>query len=282
MERLHRISGGGGVELSVAEAGDAGAPAILLIHGVAQSRLSWHRQMTGSLASGFRVVAFDLRGHGASARPVEDAAYDDGRPWAEDVAAVIAALELQRPVLAGWSYGGIVVGDYLARFGNHGIGGLCLVGAAVKAGTQDSGDLFGPALPAHAPGMLSGDIAKSIRATRAFIRACTAQPLDAEDYETILAAAMMTPPTVRRAVLKRRVDHDAALRAASVPTLVVQGMADQVVLPAMAEHVRTLVPSARLATYEGVGHMPFIEAQARFEADLGAFTREVAERPAGG
>lgn len=275
MERLHRVPGADGLELSVAEAGDPAAPAILFIHGVSQSQLAWRRQFAGPLARTFRLVAFDLRGHGVSGRPADDAAWDDPRPWASDVAAVIAALDLRRPVLVGWSYGGMVIGDYLSVFGDRDIGGLCFAGGAVKMGTADAPALFGPALPAHARDMLSDDLARNIAATRAFMRACTADPLAAEDYETALAAAMLTPPAVRRAVLTRRVDHDDVLRAVSVPTLVVHGTADQVVLPTMADHIRALIPAARLALYDGVGHIPFAEAPDRFDADLAAFARAV-------
>lgn len=277
MERLHRIPGGDGVALAVAETGAARAPPILLIHGFAQSRLCWRRQCAGPLAREFRLVAFDLRGHGESARPADPAAYGDGRPWAEDVAAIVAALELHRPVLVGWSYGGIVVGDYLRRFGDQAIGGVGLVGAAVKAGTPDAPALFGPALPTHARGMLSDDPARNLAATRAFVNACAARPLAADDHETMLAAALRVPPPVRRAVLTRRVDHDAALRALARPALVVQGAEDAVVRPAMARHIQSLVPSARLALYDGVGHMPFLEAAERFDADLAAFVRAIAD-----
>ena len=52
-------------------------------------------------------MAYDLRGHGMSEAPLEPEHYADGRLWADDVAAIIQQLVLDRPVLVGWSYGGL-------------------------------------------------------------------------------------------------------------------------------------------------------------------------------
>jgi alpha-beta hydrolase superfamily lysophospholipase len=62
-ERSEKIVGGGGLSLSVYEAGKAGAPAIVFIHGFSQNFLTWDQQFRG-LADRFHVVAYDLRGHG--------------------------------------------------------------------------------------------------------------------------------------------------------------------------------------------------------------------------
>ena len=67
----HKISGGGGVELHVAEAGNPDGRPILFIHGFSQCRLAWGRQMNSELAEDYRLVAMDLRGHGLSGKPRE-------------------------------------------------------------------------------------------------------------------------------------------------------------------------------------------------------------------
>src|SRR5690606_12130769 len=57
-----------GLNLSIQVYGSEGAPEILFLHGLGQSRLSWDRQVE-SLAANFRVVTWDLRGHGSSDKP---------------------------------------------------------------------------------------------------------------------------------------------------------------------------------------------------------------------
>ena len=91
--RLHRIEGGGGLPLLVAEGGQADGPPIILLHGFSQCHLCWYRQFEGRLADRFRLIAPDLRGHGGSAKPEDQAAYSDGRLWADDLAAT--ALEMR-------------------------------------------------------------------------------------------------------------------------------------------------------------------------------------------
>jgi pimeloyl-ACP methyl ester carboxylesterase len=59
--------------------------------------LSWRRQFDSVLATEFRLVALDNRGHGMSAKPLETKHYTDPRLWADDIAAVISSLGLERP-----------------------------------------------------------------------------------------------------------------------------------------------------------------------------------------
>ena len=89
----------------------AGLP-ILLIHGWSQSLLCWTKQYEGELQDQFRLVAVDLRGHGMSEMPLEAEQYVDSDKWADDVAAIIDQLTLDKPILVGWSYGGFVISDY--------------------------------------------------------------------------------------------------------------------------------------------------------------------------
>jgi pimeloyl-ACP methyl ester carboxylesterase len=108
---MHTVQGGGGLGLHVRERGRADGPPILLIHGLSQSHLCWAEQYQSMLADEFRLVACDLRGHGMSEAPLEPEDYTDGQLWADDVAAIIEQLHLDRPVLVGWSYGGFIICD---------------------------------------------------------------------------------------------------------------------------------------------------------------------------
>jgi len=152
----HRIIGAEGVRLTVLAAGPADGRPILFLHGFAQSALSWKPTIAGPMAEEFRLLALDLRGHGGSDRP--EHAYADGGVWAEDVAATIGQMGLNRPVLVGWSYGGTVIGDYLARYGGDRLSGIALVGACPKMGPS-ARPFIGPAgrtFPGPAGGRFRG------------------------------------------------------------------------------------------------------------------------------
>ncbi|MGH7209939.1 MAG: alpha/beta fold hydrolase, partial [Acetobacteraceae bacterium] len=241
---------------------------VLLIHGFSQSCLSWARQTAGPLVRTHRLVANDIRGHGASDKPLDRARYRDPAAWAGEVGAVIAALGLVRPVLVGWSYGGRIIADYLIRHGAGAIGGVVFAAGAVS----NEPAMFGPKRALIA-GTGSDDLATSISASRAFLRACFAVQPDQDDFETMLAFNAMVPPAVRAAMGGRTTEYDAVLRALRVPVLAIHGDADAIILPAMSRHIAAIVPGARAVFYEGVGHSPFWEAHERFDADLAAFLK---------
>jgi pimeloyl-ACP methyl ester carboxylesterase len=111
-----------GVALYYEEHGD-GAP-LILIHGGLSSSAQWH-PVVAELAAGFRVIAPDSRGHGRSTNPSGALSY---ALIADDVAALIAALGLRRPVVGGWSDGGQVALELGAR--HPGTVGALIVGAA--------------------------------------------------------------------------------------------------------------------------------------------------------
>ena len=103
--RYSTVSGAGGLPLQIVEAGPQDATGILFIHGWSLSSSSWQQQLESTLADEFHLVAIDLRGHGNSAKPWDAASYADSKIWADDIAAVIEATGLERPVVVAWSMG---------------------------------------------------------------------------------------------------------------------------------------------------------------------------------
>jgi non-heme chloroperoxidase len=272
---IHTVTGGGRLRLHVREWGNPDGPPILFIHGWSQSHQCWARQYESDLGDAFRLVAYDLRGHGMSEAPLEPEHYTDGALWADDVAAIVEALRLDRPVLVGWSYGAFAICDYVRRHGQDGIGAIEFVEGVTKLGPAAFGTLIGPGFLDHFADLTTEDLPTNIRAMRSFVRACTAKPLAAEDFETALAWSMAVPARIRANLAAREIDDDNVLRELTVPLLVTQGVEDTVVLPTMADHILATCPTAEASFYEGVGHLPQLEEPARFNRELAALTRRV-------
>ncbi|HIF09103.1 MAG TPA: alpha/beta hydrolase [Sneathiellales bacterium] len=276
MGQTHRVTGANDVGLSVYECGNPDGQAILLIHGLFQCCLSWNYQFDSALADEFRIVAMDLRGHGMTDKPTDTESYTIGQYWADDVASVIDQLELKKPVLAGWSYGGLVIGDYLQCYGDGKIGGINFAGAAATLGTEEAKTLIGPKVMELIPGFMSEDLSESIAATRDFVILCSAEPPSDKDRELALAYNMMVPLQVRRDAFSREVHFGEVLKSVTVPTLVTQGTEDQMATPPMAKIFLNSIPHAVESVYEGVGHAPFMEDAERFNRELGELARSVA------
>jgi non-heme chloroperoxidase len=271
--KIHAVEGGGGLRLHVREWGKPDGPPILFVHGLSGSHMCWARQYDSGLADEFRLVAFDLRGHGMSEMPIGVKYYNDARLWAEDLAAIIEGLRLDRVVLVGWSYGPFAILDYIRAFGQDQVAAVNFVAGAVKLGEAAFGSLIGPGFLDHFAGLTVADLPTNIKTLRRFLAGFAASPLSADDFETALCFNAVVPAQVRANLAARQIDGDDMLRTLTVPVLVTHGRLDQVVLPAMAEHVLATCPTAEASWYDGVGHTPFLENPERFNRELADLVR---------
>ena len=275
-----------GVPLVVAEAGNGDAPALLFIHGYSQSILSWKEQLNDPvLQASYRLIALDLRGHGASGKPWAVDAYTSA-DWGGDVAAVIAAKQLDKPVLVGWSFGGSVMMAYLRHHGMTGVSGLVFTGGAMALEPRrpmPSPD--DPNLPPEAAETLrsmtmmgSPDIATNLAGTKAFVADLAAVELSAETMEEALAYNMMLPAYVRDAMRQNQDSFEDLAGKVTVPALLIHGAADALVPVDASMRNQELIPGSELITYAEIGHAPFLEDPERFNADLMAFAARVFAR----
>ena len=255
--------------IAAGEWGNPAGPEIVFLHGLSQSSLSWTRQLTDpGLAKEFRMIAYDFRGHGASDKPAEAEKYLQDRIWADDLASVITAAGLKRPVLCGWSYAGRVISDYVRTHGQAGIAGINFVAAVTKSGNE----FLGPEIK-NVGGMISDDLVTNIAATRAFLHACFTNPPAAQDFEIMLAFNMVVPAKVRAAAVNRAPNAGDILPKLTLPVLVTHGADDKIVRVAFGEFTASAILDAKLSVYDGIGHAPFFEDAPRFNAELAAFVR---------
>lgn len=264
--RFSTVEGAGGVPLNVVDIGEPTKPGVLLIHGYRQSYVSWYRQFKSPLAARCRLVAFDLRGHGNSGQPWQPEAYDNAQVWADDVARVMAATGLRRPLLVGWSFGANVALDYLRVHGEQGAAGLMIVASGASMAQPQRP----PGFEAILKTILSPDAELNL-ATRlgAAERVYQSEVVGPEMMAKLAAISMRASPFVDRGGI-RRVEHtnrDLAARL-TLPVTLVLGGRDPIVPAPAAELIKQSFPKARVVTFDKAGHAPFIEAEAEFNALL--------------
>ncbi|ORM32875.1 alpha/beta hydrolase [Williamsia sp. 1135] len=264
----YRVTGPADSVDDTASAGDV--PTLLLIHGWAQSGDCWGDGLVNDLAGRYRVITMDLRGHGGSGVPTVDRLTSED--FGGDVAAVLAAeVPPGGPVfLLGWSYGGLVIADFLARAGEVVPAGLIFVGAITSIGRGQAGGRVGPQMRAALPDAYSEDPATAVAALQSFVGGLAPAGQGA-CAQRLLGTSLIVPPQIRAGLFAREAANDALLEQSGLPILLIHGTADGVVDISSAEHLAGLVPGALTRFWDGAGHAPFLDDPARFVREVDDF-----------
>ena len=275
MTKSYTVPGGDDLNIHVREWGNPKGRALLFIHGWSQNYLCWQKQYESELSKNFRIVALDIRGHGMSGAPEAVENYNNSQLWADDINAVINSLQLERPILIGWSYGGLVIGDYIRNYGTEQISGINFVAASAALNESALGTLIGPGFYENFEAATNPDLAVSLPAIVAFLRDCfEIQPNHAE-FELMVAFNAHVSPVIRSNLAARDLDNKDILQKTDIPVLVTHGRRDKVVLPASGEYFLTHCPTASASWYDKIGHAPFFEDAPRFNSELAVFAGDI-------
>jgi non-heme chloroperoxidase len=251
---------------------------ILFSHGWPLDSDSWESQMRHLASSGYRCIAHDRRGHGRSSQPWSGHDMDN---YADDLAALIDALDLQDTVIVGFSTGGGEVARYIGRHGTSRVAKAALVSAVpplmLKIATNPNG--------------LPKDVFDGIRAGEAENRAQLYKDLASGPFfgfnrpgakpsqglidwfwmQGMLAGHKATFDCIKAF---SETDFTEDLKKFNVPTLILHGDDDQIVpIVASALESSRLVPRATLKIYEGAPHGLTDTHKDRFNNDLLDFIR---------
>ena len=268
-----------GVQLYYKDWGPKDGPVVTFSHGWPLNSDSWESQMLFLASEGYRVVAHDRRGHGRSSQPWEG---NDMDHYADDLAAVIEALDLKDVTLVGFSTGGGEVARYIGRHGTERVKKAVLVSAVPpmmlktadnpgglplevfdgirKASLEDRAQLYldlasGPFYGFNRPGA---------KVSQGLIDNWRAQGLQAGHKNTYDSIAAFSAT-----------DFRGDLKKFDVPTLVIHGDDDQIVpLYSSGKASAALIKDAQLIVYPGAPHGLTDTHKERFNNDLLAFLKE--------
>jgi pimeloyl-ACP methyl ester carboxylesterase len=229
----------------------AGEP-MLLIQGMSGTHLSWGEPFAADLARDFDTVAYDHRGIGRSDRVEEPFSIAD---LAQDAVGLLDALGWETAHVLGISMGGMVAQELAL---NHPERIRTLTLGCTYCGGPGSALAPQSTVERLSAGMLSGDNELAIRTAFEVNVSATFAAQDGA-YETFRAMAKSLPAPVPVIMLQMQAiaGHDTSARLPSLvlPTLVLHGDQDQVLPVPNGRLIASLIPSARLEIFEGVGHM---------------------------
>jgi 3-oxoadipate enol-lactonase len=266
-QALEKIAANG-ITLAVQRTG-SGYPLILL-HGLASSMGLW-AGLDASQLSGVQIISYDLRGHGASERPI--GAHTLAKHVA-DLKGLLVVLDIKRAVFAGLSLGGMIAMD-LAASSPELVAGLALLDTTASFPQETRNLFFELASSASFNGMAAiTDKFLQLSFTQHFIEtnpkmyAAIRKGMLASDAASIAAAARMVA----------KIDLRARLSAITSPTRVIVGEQDQLTPVALAEELMQGIRGASLHVIPASGHASPVEQPAAVTELLAGLINECASQ----
>lgn len=248
---------------------------VVFSHGWPLNADAWDAQMLFLAQHGFRVIAHDRRGHGRSGQPAKG---NDMDTYADDLAALIEALDLKGAALVGHSTGGGEVAHYIGRHGTKRVSQAVLIGAVppIMAKTPTN------------PGGLPMDVFDGIRKGVADNRSQFYKDLAVPFFGFNRPGAKISQGTIdafwaqgmtggihgQYLCIKEfsEVDYTEDLKKIDVPTLILHGADDQIVpIDNSAKLSAKIVKNATLKIYPGASHGMCVVNADQVNADLLAF-----------
>jgi non-heme chloroperoxidase len=271
----HSITVGDGTELYYKDWG-SGQP-VIFSHGWPLNADAWEDQMFFLASRGYRCIAHDRRGHGRSSQPW---AGNDMDTYADDLAALVEALDVDDAVHVGHSTGGGEVARYIGRHGTKRVAKAVLISAIPPLMLKT------PTNPAGSPVEVFDHLRASVQADRSQFWKDLSAPFYGANRpgakvsqglrDSFWAQGMQAGYKAAYDCIKvfSETDQTEDLKSFDVPTLILHGDDDQIVpIAAAAMQSSKLVKGAVLKVYNGAPHgMPSTHKD-QVNADLLAFIR---------
>jgi len=265
-----------GVELYYKDWGRRDGSVVVLSHGWPLSSDSWESQAFFLASHGYRVITHDRRGHGRSSQPWDG---NDMDHYADDLAELVEALDLNEMAMFGFSTGGGEVARYVGRHGTGRVSRLGLISAVPPLMLRTETNPGGLPLEVF-DGIRAGSIADRSKLYQdiasgpffGFNRSGTVPSqgmVDSFWLQGMMGGHKNTYDSIKAF---SETDFTEDLKRFDKPTLIVHGDDDQVVpIDAAAHASKRLVPHAELKVYLGAPHGITDTHKDQLNADMLAF-----------
>lgn len=258
----------GGLTVHYDLTGPADAPVILFANSIGTGFHIWDA-VAAELAQRWRVLRYDMRGHGLSeAPPLADGAGWSMDDLAGDAVALLDALGIGKAHLCGLSIGGMMAQRFAVRSPQR-LGRLILCDTAALIGPPTLWDDRIAAI--RAKGL--GSLAEGVMARWFTERFRTERPEQIRGYVTMFGRNS-ADGYIGCALAIRDADLRADAAHITAPTLVVVGDRDVATTPAQARELANAIPGAKFALVEGAAHIPCVEQPAALARLIKDFLNE--------
>ena len=256
----------------------AGQP-VTFSHGWPLNGDAWESQMLFLASHGFRCIAHDRRGHGRSSQPWNG---NDMDTYANDLAELFEALDLQNAVTIGHSTGGGEVARYIGRYGSARVAKAVLVGAVPPLMLKTENNPDGLAMEVF-DGIRAGSLSDRAQLYKDFASGPfygfnrPGSEVSQGAIDTFWLQGMQAGHKNTFDCIKAfsETDFTEDLKKMDVPTLIVHGDDDQIVpIGASAIAAAKLAPNATLKVYPGAPHGLYYTHNEQLNNDLLTFIKD--------
>lgn len=248
---------------------------MLLLHGWTASHL-WWRPLIDRLATHYRLLCPDARGHGTRVKPLRTE--PDVRRLARDVINLLDHCGIERIAAVGHSMGALTLWQCIRDFGTNRFSHLCFIDQSPKLLTDATwqGGIYGDFDAGQAQRLLEAlraDFAEAVlrlgalglndQARQSYLR-------DSRGWSMLRESMRAVDPTALIPIWESLVaaDYRDVLAAIDRPTLLVYGTASNFYTAATARYVAAQIPHARLSVYTDADHSPHLASPQRFAGEL--------------
>jgi len=253
------------ITVSYTEEGPENAPVIIFIHGFPFSKEMWNKQME-ALRENFRVIAYDVRGHGNSYSGTDDFTIE---LFVKDLLSLMDVLEIKKSVLCGLSMGGYIA---LNAIENHPyrFESLILCDTSCKADSPEAKDKRMKAIDdilENGIEKFADDSVKNFFAPDSF---STKKELVAEVREIMINTSEKSVIKTLLALSKRK-ETCSKLSEIKVPVLILVGNEDKITPPEAAQFMHEEINGSVMSIIKNAGHLSNLENPGQFNELLKRF-----------
>ncbi|KAF9646280.1 alpha/beta-hydrolase [Thelephora ganbajun] len=273
------VTSADGTKIWAEATGDPDKPAVVFIPGFSCSSLAFSKQWSDPyMTSNLYMVRYDVRGQGISDQPLANTSYVS-KPFAEDFKAVIDYFDIggKRPILAGWSMGGVTAADIATYYGTGLIRGVVLLGSFPHRNMHSQ--VATQWILNFIPRLLDYSLAKFGPTAKEFAESCVAfgDQLDQTTKYSWMGAVAGQNPDVRLWSIPHTQNETALMNARlTLPYLVLHGKLDKHVDGVkLRAYMDKWFGNFVFRLWDNVGHASFWDAPEDANKEIVAFARRL-------
>jgi 3-oxoadipate enol-lactonase len=257
------------IKVSYSDKGKKGAPAVIFIHGFPFNGSMWNMQ-TEALEDNYRIIAYDIRGHGDSEAGNEDFSIE---LFVKDLLALMDALKLKKTVVCGLSMGGYIALNAIENYPDR-FDALILSDTNCIADTSEVKEKRMKAIENISKNGVDKYADESIKNFFAAESFTTRKKEIAAIREMIVKTSKQKLTNTLHALSVRK-ETCSKLPAIKIPVLIMVGEEDKITPPAAAQLMHENIKGSVLQIIENAGHLSNMENPGEFNAQLTKFIESV-------